>query len=107
MTISQNEFIDFLKGFQEWLDYDKNSNDYETGYRCASGCVNDVTRDYCELYIDQTKAVENKTLYMEDTISNIISVLEAALDYKTDNEDFNQGYKDKIQQTIKKLKEDT
>ena len=107
MMINQNEFVDFLKSFQEWLDYEKKSSDYEIGYRCASGCVNDVTRDYCDLYLEHTKDVDDKTLYIEDAINSIISVLEAALDYKTDSEDFNQGYKDKIQQTIKKLKQDT
>ncbi len=104
MKSRKQEFLDFLNGFQEWVDYDKHTNEYETGIRCALGCVNDVTKDYRELFVDFTKDVDDVSAYIEDTLNNILSVLSEALRYKSESVEFNKGYKEKMQAIIEELK---
>lgn len=105
MKSRKQDFLDFLNGFQEWIDYDKNANEYEAGIRCALGCVNDVTKDYRELFVDHTKNIDDVSVYIEDALNNIISVLSESLRYETESVEFNKGYKGKMQAIIEELED--
>ncbi|MBQ8393206.1 MAG: hypothetical protein IJX51_05480 [Clostridia bacterium] len=102
--MAKHKFVEFLDSFQENLNFKDNLTDYEIGYRCATGSVNDVTDTYRTLFINFTENAKETNLFVEDCINNIIAVLESTLDNKTKDGDFNKGYKKKIQETIEKLK---
>ena len=94
--MAKHKFVEFLRSLQENLNFKDNSTDYEIGYRCAVGSINDVIDTQCNLFIVFTENVTETNLYEEDCINNIISILESTLDSKTKDDDFDKGYKKKI-----------
>lgn len=103
--MTKDKFVEFLNSFQKDLIFNNNASQYEIGYRCATGCVNDVVDTHCNLFINFTQNTSKSSLFEEDCINTIICVLESTLDNKTNDDDFNKGYKEKIKETIEKLKE--
>jgi hypothetical protein len=100
----RNDFIDFLKSLQSEIVFKSNISDYELGKRCATGCINDIIDTRMGLFLKETEQVDECQVFIEDCIENTLWVINASLEDKIIDDDFNRGYKEKTSEIIKELK---